>query len=137
MLILEKFSPSNYNLSTSYYTTIPTFLQYKNMNNAKIPEQHNRLPYHFGEDIHLPLASLYVIVYKIGVRQRFLHTAEGVDGCLAVGKADGEHFKELLLKLFCGKVGGCAFDGVVELVDALPYDTAVFIVGVPGDGRVP
>ena len=95
------------------------------------------MPYHFGEDIHLPLASLDVIVNKIGVRQRFLHVAEGVDGCLAVGKVDGEHFKELLLKQFSGKVGGCAFDGVMELVDALPYDTAVFIVGVPGDGRVP
>ena len=35
--------------------------------------EHHRLPYHFGEDIHLSLASLDVIVYKIGVRQRFLH----------------------------------------------------------------
>ena len=42
---------------------------------------HHRLPYHLGEEIHLPLASLNVIVNKIGVRQRFLHVAEGVDGC--------------------------------------------------------
>ena len=90
--------------------------------------EHHRLPYHFGEDVHLPLASLNVIVYKIGVRQRFLHVPKGVDGCLAVGKVDGEHFKELLLKLFCGEVGGGTFDGVMKLVDALPYDTAVFIV---------
>ena len=83
--------------------------------------QHHRLPYHFGEDVHLPLASLDVIVYKIGVRQRFLHVAEGVDGCLSVGKVDGEHFQELLLKLFCGEVGGCTFDGVMEFVDALYY----------------
>ena len=36
------------------------------------------------------------------------------------GKVDGEHFKKLLLKLFSGKVGGSAFDGVMELIDALP-----------------
>ena len=41
--------------------------------------QHHRLPYHFGEDVHLPLASLDVIIDKIGVRQRFLYVAEGVD----------------------------------------------------------
>ena len=48
-----------------------------------------------------------------------------------VGKVDGEHLKELLLKLVCGEVSGGAFDGVVELVDALPYESAVFV----GEGQ--
>ena len=38
--------------------------------------EHYRLPYHFGEEIHLPLAGFYVIVDKIGIRQRFLHISE-------------------------------------------------------------
>ncbi len=82
---------------------------------------HYRLPYHLGEDIHLPLAGFNVLVDEIRVRQRFLHISEGVDGCLAVGKVDSEHFKELVLDLLFGEVGGGAFDGVVELIDALPY----------------
>ena len=36
---------------------------------------HYRLPYHFGEEIHLPLAIRDVIVNKIRVRQRFLHVS--------------------------------------------------------------
>ena len=73
---------------------------------------HYRLPYHFGEEIHLPLAICDVLVDKIGVRQRFLHVPKGVEGSLEVGKVDGEHLKELLLKLFCVEVSGGAFNVV-------------------------
>ena len=97
---------------------------------------HQCLPYHFGEEIHLPLAICDVFVDEIGIRQRFLHIPKGVEGCLAVGKVDGEHFKELLLKLRFGEVGGGTFNLVMELVDALPHQTAVLVGGVPGDGRI-
>lgn len=34
-------------------------------------------------------------------------------------------------------MGGSAFDLIMELVDALPHQAAVFVGGVPGDGRIP
>lgn len=98
---------------------------------------HHRLPYHFGQEIHLPFRIGNVLVDEIGVRQRFLHIPKGIEGCLAVGKVDGEHFKELLFDLRFGEVCGGAFDLIMELVNALPHQTAVLVGGVPGDGRIP
>ena len=98
---------------------------------------HFRLPYHFGQEIHLPFRVGNVLVDEIGVRQRFLHVPKCVEDCLAVGKVDGEHFKELLFNLRFGEVGGSAFNLVMELVDALPHQTAVLVGGVPGDRRIP
>ena len=97
---------------------------------------HDRLPYHFGQEIHLPFRVGNVLVDEIGVRQRFLYVPKGVEGSLAVSKVDGEHFKKLLLDLRFGEVDGGAFDLIMELVDALPHQTAVLIGGVPGDGRI-